>query len=96
MKLSYLKAGLYRGEVKEYNVKTSDRTGKTYLNLNLDINAFGQQIEVRKSYCLEPGYNFQIMKLMEEVEGMCHIDYRRRCKPGKTGLRGSIKEVSYL
>ena len=29
MKLSYLKAGLYRGEVKEYNVKTSDRTGKT-------------------------------------------------------------------
>lgn len=70
MKLSYLKAGLYRGEVKEYNVKTSDRTGKTYLNLNLDINAFGQQIEVRKSYCLEPGYNFQIMKLMEEVEGI--------------------------
>lgn len=40
MKLSYLKAGLYRGEVKEYNVKTSDRTGKTYLNLNLDINAW--------------------------------------------------------
>lgn len=70
MKLSYLKAGLYRGEVKEYNVKTSDRTGKTYLNLNLDIDAFGQQIEVRKSYCLEPGYNFQIMKLMEEVEGI--------------------------
>lgn len=68
--LSYLKAGLYRGEVKEYNVKTSDRTGKTYLNLNLDINAFGQQIELRKSYCLEPGYNFQIMKLMEEVEGI--------------------------
>ena len=25
--LSYLKAGLYRGEVKEYNVKTSDRPG---------------------------------------------------------------------
>ena len=37
--------GTYRGEVANYNVKTSDRTGRTYLNLNLKLYAKeGQEV----------------------------------------------------
>lgn len=38
-KLIKINMGTYRGEVANYNVKTSDRTGRTYLNLNLKLYA---------------------------------------------------------
>lgn len=38
-RLIKINIGTYRGEVVNYNVKTSDRTGRTYLNLNLKLYA---------------------------------------------------------
>ena len=63
--------GTYRGEVVNYNVKTSDRTGRTYLKLNLKLYAKeGQEVNVQKSYCLDPGKNLHIMRVMKDVGGL--------------------------
>lgn len=53
MKLISIKQGLYPGYIRDYNIKTSDRTGKKYLNLNLLIDTFKQEADVQKSYCLD-------------------------------------------
>ena len=70
MKLISIKQGLYPGYIRDYNIKTSDRTGKKYLNLNLLIDTFKQEADVQKSYCLDIGYNLSIIELMEEVGGL--------------------------
>lgn len=70
-KLIKINMGTYRGEVANYNVKTSDRTGRTYLNLNLKLYAKeGQEVKVQKSYCLDPGKNLHIMRVMKDVGGL--------------------------
>ena len=70
MKLISIKQGLYPGYIRDYNIKTSNRTGKKYLNLNLQIDTFKQEADVQKSYCLDIGYNLSIIELMEEVGGL--------------------------
>lgn len=67
MTLLSLKQGKYLGNIKTFNTKTSDRTGKTYLNLILTIEVEGASVDVRKSYCLDMGYNYQIIEIMEEM-----------------------------
>lgn len=47
MKLISIKQGLYPGYIRDYNIKTSDRTGKKYLNLNLLIDTFKQEADVQ-------------------------------------------------
>ena len=61
MKLISIKQGVYPGYIRDYNIKTSDRTGKKYLNLNLLIDTFKQEADVQKSYCLDIGYNLSII-----------------------------------
>lgn len=70
MKLIEAKEGIYQGEVRDYNIKTSDRTGLTYINLNITIEVLEYEIDVQKSYCLDMGKNLPIMKIMEEVDGL--------------------------
>lgn len=70
MKLEKLNPGAYVGFVRGYNIKKSNRTQKTYINLELDLQAHGQYIEVGKSYCLSIGSNNQIISLMESIGGM--------------------------
>lgn len=43
MKLYKLLAGIYTGKIKTYNTRRSNRTGLTYLNLTVTINANGQK-----------------------------------------------------
>lgn len=51
-KLKKINTGIYLGEITYYTVKTSDKTGKTYLNLYLKIYVDEEQeVEVQKSYC---------------------------------------------
>ena len=70
-KLTKVNPGTYLGEVTYYNVKTSDRTGKTYLNLYLKINVEEEQeVDVQKSYCLDMGRNLHIMRIMKAVGGL--------------------------
>lgn len=70
-KLKKINTGTYVGEVTYYNVKTSDKTGKTYLNLYLKIYVDDEQeVDVQKSYCLDTGRNLHIMKLMKAVGGL--------------------------
>ena len=70
-RLIKINIGTYRGEVVNYNVKTSDRTGRTYLKLNLKLYAKeGQEVNVQKSYCLDPGKNLHIMRVMKDVGGL--------------------------
>ena len=45
-RLIKINIGTYRGEVVNYNVKTSDRTGRTYLNLNLKLYAISDVTSV--------------------------------------------------
>ena len=42
MKLLKLTPGIYTGKIKTYNTRTSNKTGLTYLNLTVTINANGQ------------------------------------------------------
>ena len=39
MKLLKLTPGIYTGKIKTYNTRTSNKTGLTYLNLTVTINA---------------------------------------------------------
>lgn len=63
-----IKQGTYLGNIKTFYTKTSDRTGKTYLNLVLTIEVEGELVDIRKSYCLDIGYNYQVIELMEDMD----------------------------
>lgn len=62
MKLLKLLAGVYTGKIKTYNTRRSGRTGLTYLNLTVTINANGQKVDFQKSYCLDAGKNMDIIE----------------------------------
>lgn len=68
MKLYKLIAGIYTGKIKTYNTRRSNKTGLTYLNLTVTINANGQKVDFQKSYCLDPGKNMDIIEIMEAVD----------------------------
>lgn len=71
IKLVKVNPDTYLGKITDYNVKTSERTGKTYLNLYLTIYVDEEQeVEVQKSYCLDIGRNLHIMRLMKAVGGL--------------------------
>lgn len=70
MKLISIRPGSYLGEVKNFNIKTSDRTGRTYLNLYLNLYVEEQEVDIQKSYCLDMGRNLHIMRIMKEVEAL--------------------------
>lgn len=53
MRLLKLRSGLYIGRIKTYNIKTSSKTGLTYLNLTLTIKVEGRKVDLQKSYCLD-------------------------------------------
>lgn len=69
-KLERIKPGEYLGVVNDYDVKTSGTTGRTYLNLYLNIDAGGKEINVHTAYCLDIGRNANIVRLMKEVGGL--------------------------
>lgn len=70
MKLNYLKAGDYRCIVEEYNTKTSTRTGYSYINLQLVVEANGKEVRIQKSYCLDVCKKHQIMVLLKSIGGL--------------------------
>lgn len=70
MRLISIRPGSYLGEVKNFNIKTSDRTGRTYLNLYLNLYVEEQEVDIQKSYCLDMGRNLHIMRIMKEVEAL--------------------------
>ena len=70
MKLYKLLPGIYTGKIKTYNTRRSGRTGLTYLNLTVTINANGQKVDFQKSYCLDAGKNMDIIEIMEAVDGV--------------------------
>ena len=70
MKLISIRPRSYLGEVKNFNIKTSDRTGRTYLNLYLNLYVEEQEVDIQKSYCLDMGRNLHIMRIMKEVEAL--------------------------
>lgn len=70
MLLQKLKSGIYTGKIKTYNTRRSTRTGLTYLNLTVTINANGQKVDFQKSYCLDQGKNMDIIEIMEAVDGV--------------------------
>lgn len=82
MKLLKLTPGIYTGKIKTYNTRTSNKTGLTYLNLTVTINANGQKVDFQKSYCVDPGKNMDIIEIMEAVDGVDADERRERdsCK----------------
>lgn len=69
-KLERIKPGEYLGVVNDYDVKTSGTTNRTYLNLYLNIDAEGKEIDVHTAYCLDIGRNANIVRLMKEIGGL--------------------------
>lgn len=65
VRLWKLNPGAYLGRVRDYNIKTSKRTNKSYINLELDLLVDGQKVDVVKSYCLSMGSNYLIISLMK-------------------------------
>ena len=70
MHLLKLRSGLYIGRIKSYNIKTSCKTGLTYLNLTLTIKVEGRKVDLQKSYCLDIGKNINIVQIMKDVDGL--------------------------
>lgn len=70
MRLLKLRSGLYIGRIKTYNIKTSGKTGLTYLNLTLTIKVEGRKVDLQKSYCLDIGKNINIVQIMKDVDGL--------------------------
>ena len=70
MRLLKLRPGMYTGEIKNYNIKKSDRTGRSYLNLIVTINVKIHKKDLQKSYCLDIGKNINIVRIMEDIDGL--------------------------
>ena len=69
-KLKRVKPGAYLGEVIKYDIKTAGKTGRTYINLYIDLYVEEQSVDIHTAYCLDPGRNLQIMRIMKEVGGL--------------------------
>lgn len=69
-KLTRIKPSSYLGEVKNYDVKTSGRTGRTYINLYIDLYVDDQEVDIHTAYCLDTGRNLQIVRIMKAVDGL--------------------------
>ena len=74
-KLKRVKPGAYLGEVIKYDIKTSGKTGRTYINLYIDLYVEEQSVDIHTAYCLDPGRNLQIMRIMKEVGGLKKNDF---------------------
>lgn len=68
--LTRVKPNSYLGEVKNYDVKTSGRTGRTYINLHIDLYVEEQEVDIHTAYCLDTGRNLQIVRIMKDVGGL--------------------------
>ncbi len=70
MEFKYIEEGQYLCEVEDYNIKTSNKNGYTYLNLRLTTEIEGEKVSLRKSYTLDRGVNHQIKVLLESIGGI--------------------------